>query len=154
MAQYERLSAYQLLEGGNIGLSTIKARNVKSDLRPGKNLIAFMFQCLSSERPIVHNVYMVFENSTSGEYVPSPCSYCGCENGAFFCSHMLAFLYVVSIIQVPSSDLSQEELEKVWPVDRRLVQNVPCLIENILVKDKIRRQEKQFTRQAKKHKSN
>ncbi|KAL9188999.1 hypothetical protein ACHAXT_011489 [Thalassiosira profunda] len=129
-AQYERLRAFRLLKSGCILLKSIKARNVQSDLREGKHLVAFVFECLSSERKLVHNVYVVFENGEDGEYVPAPCSYCGCENGAFFCSHMLCFLYLASIVQ--RGDLSQTEFEEVMPVDRRTLFNIPCLIENII----------------------
>ena len=115
------------------------------------NLVAFMFQCLSSERSVVHNVYMVFENKPDGEFIESPCSYCGCENGAFFCSHMLAFFYVARGIQVPNRDMSQEEFEEMMPEDRRITQTEPCLLENIMVRDKIKRQEGQSKRQAKKN---
>ncbi|KAL9189536.1 hypothetical protein ACHAXT_009211 [Thalassiosira profunda] len=147
-AQYERATAMALLEGGCIGLSTIKARNVKSEMHRGKKLVAFMFQCLSKERgKFVHNVYVVFERD--GEFVPSPCSYCGCENGAFFCSHMLAFLYIVRIVQKPGGDMTKEEIEGDYPEDRRLVQNEPCLVEILMAKEKIRRQEAQSQRQKK-----
>lgn len=100
----------------------------------------------------MHNVYMVFENKEDGEYVPTPGSFCGCENGAFFCSHMLCFLYIARIIQVTAKDMSQEEIEEVMPEDRRVVQNEPCPIENILIKSTIKRQEAQTKRQAKKRK--
>ena len=80
-AQYERATALNLLTGSNIDLSTTSVRNVKSKLEPDKQLIVFKFKCLSKERGIVHTVYMVFENKEGGEYIPSPCSYCTCENG-------------------------------------------------------------------------
>lgn len=146
-AQYERVSAYELLKGGNISLKSVKVRNVQSDLRPGKHLLAFVFQCLSAERSVVHNLYIVFENGADGEYVPSPCSYCGCENGAFFCSHMLCFLYVASIIQ--RSNMTQEEIEKAMPEDRRLSQNIPCLLENLIFAHRLHRQKAQRARQRK-----
>lgn len=120
-------------------------------MRPGVNLVAFMFQCLSSSRNVIHNVYMVFENKNDGEFVASPCSFCGCENGAFFCSHMLCFLYIVRCIQ--RKDMNQEDFEKTYPEDRRIVQSYPCLLENIMVRDKIRRQEAHTKRQAKKRKT-
>lgn len=129
-------------------------KNVKSEMRKGVNLVAFKFQCLSSVRNVLHNVYVVFENREdgSGEFVPSPCSYCGCENGAFFCSHMVCFLYIVRLVQ--RTTLSQEDFEKTYPEDRRIVQSYPCLIENIMMRDKIKRQEGQSKRQAKKQRIN
>lgn len=123
------------------------ARNVQSKLKPDKKLIAFKFKCLSSERPIVHNVYMVFENDKDGEYVPAPASFCSCENGAYFCSHMLCFLYVMLGIQGPMVDMDQKQIEEFMPLDRRVVQAKPCLIENVLARSHIKRQEAQTERQ-------
>ena len=151
-AQYEKATAFALLDGGNIGLSTIKARNIKSNLHPGKNLIVFKFKCMSKERGLVHTAYMVFENKPGGEYIEAPDSYCTCENGALFCSHMLCFLYLMRCIQVGYKDKTQQEIEKLMPEDRRIVQGTPCLIELILAKGIIKRQKAQSTRQSKRKK--
>lgn len=48
-AQYQRETAFELMNGGNIGLSTVMIRNVQSKLKPGKKLIAIKFKCLSKE---------------------------------------------------------------------------------------------------------
>ena len=32
----------------------------------------------------------------TGEYMPSPFRRCGCPNGRYFCSHMVAFLSILS----------------------------------------------------------
>ena len=123
-----------LLEGGNIGLCTTKVQSINSEMRPGENLVAFMLQCLSKDWLLVHNMYVVFENMEDEEYVPPPCSDCGHKNGAFFCSHMLCFTYITRIVQ-RAITMGQEAFENVMPVARRLLQYIPCLIENILAKD-------------------
>ena len=151
-AQYERLTAFRLMKGGNIDLSTVTVRNVKSKLEPNKDLIVFKFKCLSKERGIVHTEYMVFENKVGGDYIPSPCSYCTCENGALFCSHMLCFLYIMRLIQVKWSMKTQQEIEALMPPDRRIVKSVPCLVEMVLGAERIKRQKAQCTRQSKKRK--
>lgn len=151
-AQYERLTAFRLLEGGNIDLSTVSVRNVKSKSEPNKHLIVFKFKCLSKERSILHTEYMVFENKAGGEYIPSPCSYCTCENGALFCSHMLCFLYIMRLIQKKWKKKTQQEIEKLMPPDRRIVQSLPCLVEMVLGAERIKRQKAQSTRQSKKRK--
>lgn len=148
-AQYQRETAFELMNGGNIGLSTVMIRNVQSKLKPGKKLIAIKFKCLSKERKIVHTVYMVFEDEGTKEYIPSPASYCTCENGAFFCSHMLCFLYIMSNIQVPWKSYSQEEIKEFNPDSRLLLQSKPCLIELILAKHHLQRQKSQLKRQSK-----
>lgn len=150
-AQYQRAKAFAVLKAGNIGLSTIKVKNVQSKERPGKHLVAFTFQCLSSHRSVVHNVYVVFENNSEGEYVPSPLTYCGCENGAFFCSHMLVFLYLVRCVQ--RNDLSQDEMLKILPEYKKIALNRPCLIEFTLMHDKLKRERAQVMRQNKKPKA-
>ena len=147
-AQYQRVTALELLNGGNIGLSTTMIRNVKSELKPGEELIAIKFKCLSEERSIVHSLYMVFENKPRGDYIPSPASFCTCENGAFFCSHMLCFLYIMRGIQVRWRERKKDDIEKMMPEDRRLLHSIPCLIENVLAETRIKRQMAQSNRQA------
>ena len=149
-AQYERVNAFNLMKGGNIDLSTLSVRNVKSDLEPDKQLIVFKFKCLSKERGILHTVYMVFENKDGGEYIPSPASYCSCENGALFCSHMLAFLYIMRTIQGVWRDKTRQQIEDVlMPGSRRIVQSLPCPIEMVLAHGNMKRQMAQSNRQKK-----
>ena len=151
-AQHIRERAFLLLKGGNIDKSSIKVRNVKSDLRaPGEHLVAVQFKCLSSERGILHNVYVVFENKPDGEFVSAPCSCCSCEDGAFFCSHMLCFLWKMRLVQ--KVKMSQDEFEDCLPENPQVVQAVPMLIENVFAMDKLKRQKGQSTRKKKKHKS-
>lgn len=153
-AQYERSTAFALLEGGNIDLSTISVRNVKSKLEPDKQLIVFKFKCLSKERGIVHTEYMVFENKVGGEYIQSPCSYCTCENGVLFCSHMLCFLYNMGGIQKCWNTKTQQQIHDDMPSDRRGIQNIPCPVEMVLASTNVKRQMAQSNRQKKKRKQN
>ena len=124
-------------------------RNVKSDLEPDKQLIVFKFKCLSKERGILHTEYMVFENREGGDYIPSPASYCTCENGALFCSHMLCFLYFMRCIQVRWREKTQQQIVELMPEDRRIVSSLPCLLEMVLAQGHIKRQMAQSNRQSK-----
>lgn len=153
-AQYERVTALALMKGGNIDLSTISVRNVKSKLEPDKKMIVFKFKCLSKERGIVHTGYMVFENKEGGEYIQSPCSYCTCENGVLFCSHMICFLYIMGGIQKCWNRKTRQQIQDTMPDNRRVIQSLPCLIEMVLAPGKIKRQMAQSNRQAKKRKQN
>ena len=138
-AQTVRERALHLLKSGNIDCKSIKVRNVKSDLRAaGEHLLAMQFKCLGSSRGLLHNVYVVMENKDDGEYVPSPCSYCSCEDGAFFCSHMLCFLFFAHLVQ--STELSKEEFEAALPENPAMTQACPVLIQNIIAMDKMNRQ--------------
>lgn len=148
-AQTVRERALNLLKNGNIDFKSIKVRNVKSDLRAaGEHLLAIQFMCLGSSRGLLHNVYVVMENKDDGEYVPSPCSCCSCEDGAFFCSHMLCFLFFARLVQ--STELSKEEFEAALPENPEVTQACPVLIQNIIAMDKINRQKgwKKRKRQA------
>lgn len=110
---------------------SLRIRNVKSDLRrKGEHLVAFQFKCLGSTRGVLHNVYVVMENKDGGEYVPSPCSYCSCEDGAFFCSHVLCLLYFMHLVQ--GTELLQDEFEAVLPENPAITQACPVLIQNIV----------------------
>lgn len=153
-AQFERDTAALLFKGGNIGCETsMNARNVKSEHVPGKQLVAFAFKCLSKERNIVHTVYMVFENKEGGDYIPSPCSCCSCENGAFFCSHMLSFLYFMRAVQTSWSNKTQQQIQELMPEDRRITAREPCLLEMVLVANRIKRQMGQSNRHSKRQKN-
>jgi len=152
-AQYERETAFALLQGGNIGLTSLVARNVKSNLVPGKELIMFKAPCMSKERAIVHTLYMVFENEVNGDYIPSPASYCTCENGALFCSHMLCFHYVMRVFQTRWKSKTQDEIEKLMPDDRTLLHTIPCVLELILARTHLKRQQAQSKRQSKRQRS-
>mmetsp|Transcript_2100 Transcript_2100/g.3218 ORF Transcript_2100/g.3218 Transcript_2100/m.3218 type:complete len:677 (-) Transcript_2100:130-2160(-) len=144
-AQTVRERALRLLKSGNIDLKSIKVRNVKSDLRTaGEHLLAIQFNCLGSSRGVLHNVYVVMENKDDGEYVRSPCSYCSCEDGAFFCSHVLCFLFFARLVQ--GTELSKEEFESVFPENPAITQACPVLIQNIIAMDKINRQKGQSSR--------
>lgn len=125
-AHYERETALRLLKGGNVGLSTVAVRNVKSDLELNKRLIVFKFKkCMSKERGILHTKYMVFENKEGGDYITSPASYCTCENGASFCLHLLCFLYVMRCMQVSWRVKRQHhQIEELMPEDRRIVHSI------------------------------
>lgn len=147
-AQTVRERALCLLKGGNIDYKSLRIRNVKSDLRKkGEHLVAIEFKCLGSTRKILHNVYVVMENKDDGEYVSAPCSYCSCEDGAFFCSHMLCLLFFAHLVQ--ASELSQDEFEDVLPENPAITQACPVLIQNIIAIDRLRRQKGQADRKRK-----
>ena len=146
-AQYERATAFSLLKGGNISLSSMKVRNVKSNLHPGKKLVVFKYKCLSKVRNVVHTEYMVFEKD--GSFIPSPDSYCTCENGAFFCSHMLCFLYLMSCVQVCWLEKTLDDIVHLLPESRQIIQSTPCLIEMFLANARLKRQMAQSNRQSK-----
>jgi hypothetical protein len=64
---------------------------------------------------------------------------------------MLCFLYLASIVQ--RGNLTAAEFEEVMPVDRRLLYNIPCLIENIIFEDKMKRQRAATKREKNKRKA-
>ena len=44
-AQYQRVTAIELVQGLNIGLSSLSVRNVTPKLRPNTKIIAMKFNC-------------------------------------------------------------------------------------------------------------
>jgi len=131
-----------LLKGEHIQNFSICVWNVKSDIRePEKKNAAVKFKRFSLERSLLHSVCIVFENKGGDEFIPALCSYCGCKNCAFFCSHMLCFLFYVRIMK--NAQLSQDICENKFCEDLRITQAIPVLIENTIAMDKLMRQQVQ-----------
>lgn len=98
MLQNTKGRATLLLYGGNMNPKSIQCLNVTSKISCDP-CIMFRCDCLSSERSVIHITRAVFKDVEGGDFLLSPHSTCSCEDGALFCSHMLAFLLLVSIIQ-------------------------------------------------------
>ena len=85
-----------LFEGGNLNPSSINCCNVKCSIT-GKSCVLMRCEALSSKRSVIHTIHAVFENTENGDFMPSPLSTCSCEDGSLFCSHMVAFLVMISV---------------------------------------------------------
>ena len=143
-----RSRAMLLLKGGNINPCSIQCCNVTSKI-DNSSCLLLRCEALSSVRPVIHTIHAVFEDKEDGDFLSSPLSTCSCEDGSLFCSHMIAFLLVLGLVQ--RSD-SQKEFEKGYPVSPKLTQAEPVLIENLHAFDIFNRQQAQTKRQAGKRK--
>jgi 5'-3' exonuclease len=71
-----------------------------------------------------------------------PHSSCGCHDGRYFCSHMLALLSVLSLKQKYTID----QFELAYARSPLFIQNLPMLIENLTRRDKAKRKKAQSAR--------
>jgi len=85
-----------LVCGGHFHPKSIQCRNVESS--NGMDCVLVVCECLSSKTNVVHKTYAVFEDKPDGEY-QIDLSSCTCKKGEYFCSHLIGFLYLVSIFQ-------------------------------------------------------
>ena len=130
-----RRRALALVRDGNLDPKSIQCLNVQSKIN-GEACVLLRCDCLSSERKTVHIVNAVFKDELLGDFPPAPLSTCSCEDGSLFCSHMLALLLLVGIVQ---EEKSQEEFEEAYPVSPALTQAIPMLVECLVIKDKFNR---------------
>ena len=134
-----------LLQGGNLNPKSVQCVNVKSKINED-SCVLFRIDCLSSQRSVIHAVHAVFKDEPNGDFQLTPLSTCSCEDGSLFCSHLLAFLEMIGLVQEASS---QKGFEQCYPTRTELLQAVPMLIENMVTVDKFRRQKAQRERREK-----
>ena len=139
-----RERALLLLKGGNINPLSIRCCNVTSKI-DNSPCVLMRCEALSSVRSVIHTVHAVFEDKESGDFLSSPLSTCSCEDGSLFCSHMIAFLLLLGLVQRSES---QMEFEREYPVSPELTQAEPVLIENLHALDIFNRQQGQAKRHA------
>jgi hypothetical protein len=94
-----RLRAWRRFQGGNLDISKLKMTRVqlKATAQHARQVVTVVqCVCTPSMKSDVYMVYVVFD--ARGEFMPSP-SQCGCPNGLLFCSHLLAWLIFVGLVQ-------------------------------------------------------
>ena len=131
-----------LVCGGHFHPKSIQCRNVESS--NGMDCVLVVCECLSSKTSVVHKTYAVFEDKPDGKY-QIDLSSCTCKKGEYFCSHLIGFLYLVSIFQQKVG--TQSDFENSYQVSPLLLQGGLMLIENAVVSDRFRKQNGQRTRQ-------
>ena len=92
-----RTRALIACKSGNIDPSTLKVAEAKSKV-DNEDVYLFRVFISPSLKSKPYWTTLVFKKET-GEYVPSPTSRCDCPAGALFCSHMLAFLLMLMVVQ-------------------------------------------------------
>ncbi len=126
-----RKNALVRLQSGHLSIISIRVRKVSISQKKTKGFL-FTITAIPSLRDKVphmeHDCYTVslcFEEQLDGnlfEFVPAPLSCCDCPKGKLFCSHMIAALLLISIIQ--QCELSFDRLNKIMPESIRELQRV------------------------------
>jgi len=85
-----------------------------------------------------YTIFLCFDYDTSKKsarhVAAHPLSCCCCHNGRYFCSHMLALLMVIQLMQTYSCD----QFEMAYARSPLFIQNLPLLLENVTRRDKAR----------------
>lgn len=131
-----RERAILLVQGGNYDLKQVEARNVGSTVsEDAQDLVLIRCPCYGSERDVEHMVHMCFRDVGDGglgSFMVSPFSSCGCEDGDLFCSHMLGWLLVLSLIQLMLQEdpgITESAFVDMMPEHPRIIQSRPILVE-------------------------
>ena len=83
---------------GHLNMETLKIANADIDIEGNdENVNIITMKVTPSMKNVVYSVYMILMAS-SGKYVPK-LSKCDCPNGWLFCSHTLACLLIIDLIQ-------------------------------------------------------
>ena len=92
-----RQRALLRIKSGHLDPRTLKSTRAK--LR-GTSIECFLFvvKVTPSMKAETYQV-VIAANAATGEYKPAPCSRCDCPNGRLLCSHMLASLSMIYLVQ-------------------------------------------------------
>ena len=83
---------------GRIDISTLKCTKAQRISDVSKDIILLSVVITPSMKTAQYCTTLMFD-AHNHEYVSSPYSGCDCPDGQLFCSHMLAFLQMVMLIQ-------------------------------------------------------
>jgi hypothetical protein len=147
--------AEKLVDGGNVLVrESLRYRLCRDKLR-GRSMVLFKCEVvphykggpnskvkaenLDGSDQEHYTVFLCFRYSRRKQsrrrVVAHPYSCCGCHDGREFCSHMLAFLMVILLLQ----RYGRECYESVSPASPILLQSLPMLLENVTRRDKSKR---------------
>ena len=110
------------IKSGHLDPQTL--RSTRAQLR-GARVECFLFvvKVTPSMKAETYQV-VVAANATTGEYIPAPCSRCDCQNGRLLCSHMLALLGMIYLVQ-QHPNWSLDDLITAMPPPVKSMQNKP-----------------------------
>jgi hypothetical protein len=89
--------AWKRIVGGSFDFSNLKMSKLKMK-SSGADVVVFKGTCVPSMKQPEYDFLIVFDLQTH-MYIPAPVSRCGCPAGQFFCSHMLAWLVCICLLQ-------------------------------------------------------
>ena len=119
-----RRRAEQCCQGGHIDLTTMKCAYVKKIVDNTDVLLLTASITPTLKTPLYWTTVMV--DATTGKYLCCPYSGCDCPVGQLFCSHMLALLLYVMIIQ-ENIDIDFQNMVSILPDPVLSLQTQPVL---------------------------
>ena len=94
-----RERAWGRINGGHFDLKTIQSTICNCRTPDGiERVRIFSIKCTPSMKKDVYTVYLVLKHSDD-TFLPAPASRCNCPVGRLFCSHMLAFIVLLGMMQ-------------------------------------------------------
>jgi 5'-3' exonuclease len=94
-----RERAWGRVNGGHFDLLTIKSTVCNCRTPEGiESVRMFSIKCSPSMKKDVYTIYLVMRKSDD-KFIPAPGSRCNCPVGRLFCSHLLAFIVLLGMIQ-------------------------------------------------------
>jgi hypothetical protein len=98
-----RERAWGRINGGHFDLKTIQSTVCNCRTPDGiERVRIFSIKCTPSMKKDVYTVYLVLKHADD-TFLPAPASRCNCPVGRLFCSHMLAFIVLLGMMQTLES---------------------------------------------------
>ena len=95
-----RERAWGRVNAGHFDLSTLRSSECKCRGKDGiVNVRIFSIQCTPSMKKDAYIVHLILAKN-GDTFMPGPASRCNCPVGRLFCSHLLAFIVLIGMIQL------------------------------------------------------
>jgi hypothetical protein len=110
-----RERAWCRVTGGHFDLTTLRSSDCKCRGRDGiVDVSIFSIQCTPSMKKDAYSVHLIL-SKVDDTLIPGPASRCNCPVGRLFCSHLLAFVVLLGIIQMLEDDEDYDWFVSIMP---------------------------------------
>jgi hypothetical protein len=110
-----RERAWGRVIGGHFDLATLRSSDCKCRGRDGiVDVRIFSIQCTPSMKKDAYSVHLILTKADD-IFMPGPASRCNCPVGRLFCSHLLAFVVLLGIIQILEHDEDYDWFVSIMP---------------------------------------
>ena len=94
-----RERAWGRIVGGHLDLTTLRSTTCNCRAITGIERVRIIsIKCTPSMKKVVYTIYLILRTSDDS-FLPAPASRCNCPVGRLFCSHMLAFIVLLGMMQ-------------------------------------------------------
>lgn len=94
-----RERAWKRITGGHFDFNTLQLTECNCRTQEGIQRVSmFSIKCTPSMKKDAYTIYLVLTR-TGVSFLPAPASRCNCPVGRLFCSHMLAFIVALGMMQ-------------------------------------------------------